>query len=413
MALARFLQISDLHLGRPFAWLQGARREDRRRDQLRVLEAAVSQAIERECHAILVPGDVFDSPLPDAATLASVTRLFDVTGCPPVFIAPGNHDPFSTRAACWHPRLLEARGLAWPSHVHVFDTPAWSPHELADLDGVRIWGRAFASGAETLERPLAAAALTDVTPAGSKSIDVAVFHGSREQVCPPGQKITAPFSDDEVATSPFAYHAVGHYHTVSRIEQKFADGMRSAGARLAYAGSAVALDLTETGPHGAAEVRVEFGHRLPFVEVEPVELDPRRCYAVAVDVTGCPTADHIDRRVMKGLDLAGVSESDLAMVSLTGRLSPGIRWGGPGAELRTHAFHLRFDTTGLRPHHDLAALREREARTTEERFARVLLGQIDAETDTERRALLESALTFGLDAFRLGEVITPVEETIE
>ena len=35
MALARFLQVSDLHLGRPFAWLPADRREERRRDQQR------------------------------------------------------------------------------------------------------------------------------------------------------------------------------------------------------------------------------------------------------------------------------------------------------------------------------------------------------------------------------------------
>src|SRR5690348_6688428 len=85
MALARFLQVSDLHLGRPFAWLSAERREQRRRDQQRALEAAVGQAIERGAHAILLPGDLFDAAATDAGTLAFAVKAFAVHGCPPVF----------------------------------------------------------------------------------------------------------------------------------------------------------------------------------------------------------------------------------------------------------------------------------------------------------------------------------------
>ena len=95
MALARFLQISDLHLGRPFAWLPPDRREQRRRDQQAALEHVVRHAIEKNAHAILIPGDLFDGVPVDTGSLAFATRAFGVSGCPPVLIAPGNHDPAS------------------------------------------------------------------------------------------------------------------------------------------------------------------------------------------------------------------------------------------------------------------------------------------------------------------------------
>ena len=96
MSLARFLHVSDLHLGRPFGWLPAERRSERRREQLRILERAVSEAIERGVHAILIPGDLFDQEGVDAETLATVVgSTFAVSGCPPVYIAPGNHDPSS------------------------------------------------------------------------------------------------------------------------------------------------------------------------------------------------------------------------------------------------------------------------------------------------------------------------------
>ena len=101
---------------------------DALRDQQRALEHAVSQAIERGAHALLVPGDLFDSDAADAGLLTFAIKAFDVSGCPPVFIAPGNHDPCSTTSPYWNPALLQARGFAWPAHVHVFDETTQQRH---------------------------------------------------------------------------------------------------------------------------------------------------------------------------------------------------------------------------------------------------------------------------------------------
>src|SRR5262249_35335417 len=267
MAVARFLQISDLHLGRPFGWLPPDRRAERRADQRRALEQAVREAIERGAHAILVPGDLFDVEGVDAGTMAFALNAFGISGCPPVFIAPGNHDPWSENSHLWGPRLLRARGWAWPANVHVFTSAGWTMRKLPGLHAVRIWGRAFTSHAESRERPLREGSIILPDSADAMGLEVALFHGSREGQCTPGQKITAPFSDGELAYSPFSYHAVGHYHLRSHIEHKATEhnvstagqgvsGAASGGVRMAYAGSAIALDTTETGTHGALEVRI-------------------------------------------------------------------------------------------------------------------------------------------------------------
>jgi len=285
MALARFLQISDLHLGLPLSWLPPERRELRRRDQQTALEQAVRLAIERGAHAILIPGDFFDGVPVDTGALAFATRAFSVAGCPPVFIAPGNHDPASNDNAAWNARLQQARGAHWPANVHVFDTPAWTHVALPTLPGVRVWGRAFVSSSGTMDRPLARGPLESAYKKERDTMDVAVFHGSREGRCPPAQKITGPFSDAEVAESPFAYHAVGHYHLHSEIEQDPREGAISTGVRLAYAGSPVALNYNELGEHGALEVSIRFDHDRRVVGVNMVKLDRRRVLTVQADVT--------------------------------------------------------------------------------------------------------------------------------
>jgi exonuclease SbcD len=407
MVVARFLQVSDFHLGRPFGWLPAERRADRRRDQRYALELAVREAIERGAHAILIPGDLFDLEGVDADTLAFALHAFAVSGCPPVFIAPGNHDPYFPASAYWNERLLRGRGLAWPAHVHIFDSAGWTARPVPGLAGVRVLGRCFTASVACAERPLEARALEGVGSPDPAGFDLALFHGSHEDGCPPGQEVTAPFSEDEVLGAPFAYLAAGHYHATSRIE---ADGGASAGVRLAYAGSAVALDGTETGAHGALEVRIEYGHRLPHVESEFVELDRRRVYDLAAEVGGAGSAEQVDHRVQKAMDEAGVSDQDIATVRLSGRLVKGVRYGGPGPELKARTFHLRVDLSRVRPDYDLDAYRGEEARTTEERFARALLQRLDAESDPAQRAVLTSALYYGLDAFRLREVVPAYEE---
>jgi hypothetical protein len=413
MALARFLQLSDLHLGRPFAWLPSERRELRRRDQQAALEQAVRLAIERGAHGILVPGDLFDGVPVDTGALTFATRAFSVSGCPPVFIAPGNHDPASNDNAAWNARLQQARGTHWPPHVHVFDSPAWTHVALPTLPGVRVWGRAFVSSSGTMDRPLARGVLEGAIGPAPGTLDVAVFHGSREGCCPPTQKITAPFSDAEVAASPFAYHAVGHYHVRSEIEQEPGEGTASTGVRLAYSGSPVALDYTEPGDHGVLEVSIRFDHERRVVGADATRLDRRRVLAVQVDVTGCASAEQIDRRILHAFTTAGVSERDFTRLALGGRLAPGVRWTSPGADVFARAFHVKWDKGEVRPDYDLDALRAGEGRTTEQRFARELLARIDGETDSAQRAALERALYYGLDAFRVRDVVPQWEEVAE
>ena len=247
MPTLRFIQLSDLHLGAPFTWLSADRRAERQREQQRALDRAIRVAIERAAAAILVPGDLFDAEGVNAETMAFAVHAFATAGCPPVFIAPGNHDPCTTQSAYWNERLLAARGWAWPSYVHVFRDADWSSAGLHTA-AVTVWGRSFVSNAPAFGRPLESRALPSPASLDASRVHIAVFHGSREDACPPGQKITAPFSDAEMLASPFSYAAVGHYHQPSRIEANGA-------VRLAYAGSPVALNIGETGVHGALEDR--------------------------------------------------------------------------------------------------------------------------------------------------------------
>src|SRR5206468_10818666 len=158
------------------------------------------------------------------------------------------------------------------------------------------------------------------------------------------------------------------------------------------------------------EMRIEYGRRLPYVQTEFVELDPRRVHDLTVEITQATSPDHVDRRVLRALGDAQVRDEDIVTVRLTGRMARGVRFAAPGPELKARAFYLDLDRRRLKPDYDLDAYRVGEPSTTEERFARELIGQYDREPDAERRAVIESALYYGLDAFRLREVVPAYEE---
>src|SRR5262249_30148342 len=160
-----------------------------------------------------------------------------------------------------------------------------------------------------------------------------------------GQTTLSPFSDDEALASPFTYLAVGHYHAAGRLA---APQGPVAGVRLAYAGSAVALDATEVGAHGALEVRIEHGHRQPFVETELIRLDPRRVHELPVDIPGCTSAERVDRKIERALDDVAAGEDDIVTVRLAGRLARDVRYE-PARDLVARVFHLRLDRRALRP----------------------------------------------------------------
>jgi exonuclease SbcD len=391
----RFLQLSDLHLGRPFTWLPAGVAEKRRAEQRELLFRAVKESIERELDAILIVGDLFDGEIADRETIARAIECVSQEGCPPVFIAPGNHDCFSRSTFYYDNRRLEAAGQApWPAHVRIFDTPAIAGYGLPGRDDVTVWGRCVDRNVDASERVLA----EDRPKLAEGRLHVLMIHGSQDGCLPPGKRLTAPFSEAELLAWGADYAALGHYHRPSRIVDE--DGV----IRASYSGSPVALAIDETGPRTVQVVTVEHTGLHRRVEIEPLTLDRRRLHRIEVQVQGVGSPEGLVHKVVGALEAALVNSEDLAFVTLSGRARPGVSLGLRPESVPFPCFHLSLDMSRLRPDYDLEAYRRAEPRTTEERFARSLLAELDAEADPARRRVLESALYYGLDALRLGDV---------
>ncbi|MCS7065603.1 MAG: DNA repair exonuclease, partial [Fimbriimonadales bacterium] len=182
----RLLHIADVHLGRAFGYL-GERAHQHQQRLLRAFEKALETAQQYQCHAILIAGDLFDSPrvarrwVDAALDQLSAIRL-------PVVVIPGNHDP-----AEHHPFM--ERTL--PSNLHFL--PEAQRYELPVLELSLV-----ACPAGTAH---AWKSLLQREPNGAPH-QIALLHGSMPTPDRPGD-----LTPEMVRASQLDYIALGDWHS--------------------------------------------------------------------------------------------------------------------------------------------------------------------------------------------------------
>jgi DNA repair exonuclease SbcCD nuclease subunit len=385
----RFLQLSDVHFG---ASLTGGRLHlSASAVQTRVAEKrdafarAMDLVIERELDGVLLPGDLFDDESIDVDTLNFVIHHLERVRRP-VFVAPGNHDPYGGASPYAGDAARNARGLRWPGNVHVFAHEDFRALSWPQRPEITVVGCGVASNVPRQERRLA-----DRIPRPETELSILLFHGSRDDgEWLQSHKATHPFSRQELLAQDFDWTALGHYHH----RQILADDEPR--PRAAYAGCTVATGLDEIGAKGALVVDLS----PDGCEVEFVELDPRQVRRVVCDVSGARFQEAAAEIVLAALDGAHAHPQDLVHLQVRGRRARGLDLGFLD-ELADRYFHLRVDRSDLLPDLDLDRYPSlEEATSTEERFVAQLRPALEGpDADLHRRALL-----YGLDALETGRL---------
>ena len=235
----RLLHLADVHLGASLSAFGelAAQRSDAVLDAFRALPDRVR---ELEIDAVLVAGDLFDSPQPSREVRAVATETLRriVDAGTPVLAVPGNHDALTI-----HPNPYGSREIGW---ADVFREPRFTTRVVAtDAGELRVHGVAYDPARcpeplATLEAP------------GGEGCDVALLHASVQDA--PHWKDgpnTLSVEAAELARLPVDYVALGDHHAF-RGPDAFPDG-----AACCYPGSFAAVDLTETGPKGPVVVSLD------------------------------------------------------------------------------------------------------------------------------------------------------------
>src|ERR1700722_10160239 len=222
------VQAADVHLETVFPELRGG--GARRAALAEAFERIIDLALERNADVLTIGGDLYEGERAGPATARFLFTAFARFG-KPVFVAPGNHDPFVARSLYTRDDL--------PPNVRVFADASWTAVPLAHDATLYGFGHTPAEPG----RPFAGATFD------RSGVRIALVHGSDEERCPPGKRATAPFTAAEIRAAGATLVLTGHYH--GGAVHSDADG-----PVFAYPGSPEPVKFGERGEHGALVVTV-------------------------------------------------------------------------------------------------------------------------------------------------------------
>ena len=357
--MVRIIHAADFHLDSAFSGLPPEKARQRRRESREILDRLTALARERQADLVLLAGDLFDGERVYPETLERLREALAALACP-VFIAPGNHDPFT-------PRSPYAR-QSWPENVHIFRGGALEAVELPEL-GCVVHGAAF-TAPERTDQVLAGFA----APADGH-VHILCLHG---EVNAPASQY-GPITREQIAASGLTYLALGHIHQCSGVQ-------RQGDSFWAYPGCPEGRGFDELGDKGVLAGTVERGR----VSLDFVPLCRRRYHILTADVTG--------RNPRQALEEAmpATASDDVCRVIFTGETGEaGIDLAGLTEDYRDrfYALELRDQTRVSRDIWDRAG--EDSLRGL---FLRDLRARYDAAEDEAEREKIAAAVRFGLAA---------------
>lgn len=214
--MAKIIHSGDIHLDSAFVNLTPENARLRRRHLRDVFSRLIDTANDEQVDALILAGDVFDAypifPETEAAFLNALKRAEM-----PVFITPGNHDPYTADSPY--------RTLELPENVYVFKSEKLSFFEL-DEKKLRIFG--FGYNKESFDEHI----LDGFTVPDDDFVNILILHSN---LYTDGY---SPVTADEIKESFADYVALGHVHKPTEV-------LKSGKTHYAYCGCLVARDFGE------------------------------------------------------------------------------------------------------------------------------------------------------------------------
>ena len=356
--MLKLIHGADFHLDAPFGALSPEKARQRREEQRQLLSRLADLAETEGADLVLLSGDLLDGGETYQETVEALSRTLGQIKAP-VFIAPGNHDPYGPRSAY--------AGTAWPDNVHIFTSVQPEGVELPEL-GCVVHGAAFTTPQADRSPLMGFSAPRD------GRIHLMTLHGDVA-----GQGRYGPIRPEDIAASGLTYLALGHIHACS--------GLQQAGETCwAYPGCPEGRGFDETGEKGVLAVTVD---DQGAVSVRFVPLAGRRYEIVEADVTGKDSAEEALREV-----LPASPTGDCCRILLTGQRS----FGTPDLAALTALAQPSYFSVSVRD--NTRPLRDLWQRAGEDSLTGLVLRALKGEKELEDREL---AARFALAALEHGE----------
>lgn len=202
-------------------------------------------AAEDDCDFVVVAGDAFDSNHVDPQVVARAIDALSSFSVP-VFLLPGNHDPFDPTSVYRSSRWTEAK----PEVVTVIETAGAMP--VPGLSGVEIVASPWLAKFQLSDPVAPCYAIEPAAAAGTTR--VAVGHGMVDALSPDRDDpalVSAARMGRAIEDGSVSYVALGDRHSATAIE--------GTGGRAWYSGTPVSTAHGETDPNRALLVTLDGG----------------------------------------------------------------------------------------------------------------------------------------------------------
>ena len=357
--MIKIIHAADFHLDSAFGGLPAEKSRERRRESRELADRLADLVLLEKADLVLLSGDLFDGERVYPETVERLKAALARMRCP-VFIAPGNHDPYTVRS----PYALQP----WPDNVCIFREEGLSSVTLPEL-GCVIHGAAFTGPERT------SCVLSGWTAPQDGMTHIFCLHSD---AAAPASRY-GPITKEQIAHSGADYLALGHIHQYSGLQ-------REGDTYWAYPGCPEGRGFDELGDKGVLAGTVGPGEaKLRFVP-----LCRRRYWILEADVTDTSPREAVEK-VMP--DTAG---EDICRVLFTGEADE----QGIDLPMMESMFRDRFYALELRD-------RTRPAQSLWERagenslrglFLQEMKVKYDAASDEAAREQITLAVRFGLAA---------------
>jgi DNA repair exonuclease SbcCD nuclease subunit len=240
--MIKFIHTADWHLGMQAHFLPDEARARFAQDRFEAVRRIAELAREEGCAFVVVAGDIFDSNHVDREVVEKAVDALSSFAVP-VFLLPGNHDPFDPSSVCRTAEWTKRK----PANVVVLEEAAVV--SVPGANGMEVVGFPWSSKHQ-LGDPVVSC--YSAAPSADGVLRVVVGHGVVDELSPNADDpslIAAAGMREALHSGKAHYIALGDRHSVTEIS--------GTDDRAYYSGTPVSTDYGETDPNDVLLVALD------------------------------------------------------------------------------------------------------------------------------------------------------------
>ena len=243
----KFVHIADMHFDSPFVNLseKDIMGDLRRLEQRKVFKKIIEYIKENNIKYFFISGDLYEHKYIKQSTIDYINKLFEEIPETNIYIAPGNHDPYTKNSYY--------NKYNWSKNVKIFGPKV----EKIETQDANIYGYGFDdfycsdSGVENIEIEQ------------TEKPNILIIHGNIDGSTIEDMQYNS-MSKKMLQEKGFDYVALGHIHKKDYNTEE--------NQKIVYPGSTISLGFDELGEHGMIVGELEKNK----LEIQFVKLDDKQ-----------------------------------------------------------------------------------------------------------------------------------------